>query len=278
MSSRLDAQLPFLELLFNVGEASCFTESPYGWKVSLGPRAEDLYFCVNALHGQKDLAPVKEWHKEYQPRRADANVVSHRNFLLELDEVPLDEQVKYVTDLVPVSSIVYSGGKSYHFIISLTEPVSATKYKELARRLHRLVKKADRQCKNASRLSRLPGVWRPDTGKKQELVELRSRIELSDLEAVLPEEEKRKSSKPSADKLAYVPQLVIEACIYPDEVMERFNLEGRNLFFYWLFNRMNEANIPLSSRESYVERAYENLRDISDFSLEEARQAARLTQ
>ena len=267
----------FLALLFEPGQASCFTRSEYGWRVSLAPKYDDLFFSINALHGQLDLAPVKDWHKEHQPRRADANVICHRNFLLELDDVPLDEQVDYVTNLVPVSSIVYSGGKSYHFIISLTEAVTAEKYKELAKRLHSLVTKADPQCKNPSRLSRLPDVTRPETGKAQALIELRNRIPLAELEAVLPTLEKKKKSRNLAN-VDYVPQLLLEACIFPDDIMERFNLQGRNLFFFWLYNRMNEADVSDDLRERYVETAYENLRDVSDFSLEEARSAARISQ
>lgn len=277
LESRMNlSRSKFLELLFESNQASCFTESPHGYKVSMAPSAGDLFFCINALHPTQDLAPTKEWHSQYKPRRADSNVVCYRNFLLELDEVPLTEQIAYVTNLVPVSSIVYSGGKSYHFVISLEEPVSAKEYRSIAKRLCKLVDKADPMCKNPSRLSRLPDVFRPDTGKKQELVEIRSRVPNSELLGLLPEEQKLERKYSSSSKLQYAPQIVIEACIFPDEVMERFNLQGRNLFFFWLYNRMNDAQIPDTSREEYVERAYENLRDVSDFSLEEAKQAARL--
>jgi hypothetical protein len=269
----------FLELLFDEGQASCFTESPHGYKVHMTPAKDDLFFCINALHPTEDLAPTKDWHSQYRPRRADANIVCYRNFLLEMDNMALDAQIKYVTDLVPVSSIVYSGGKSYHFIISLETAIDAETYRTWAKRLHLLVKEADPQCKNASRLSRLPDVVRPETGKTQELIELRTRINNSELEGILPELPVKPKVKYSAEnKLNYVPQLVMEACIFPDDIMDRFELGGRNAFFFWLFNRMNEAQVAEGLREDYVERAYSNLRDVSDFSLEEARSAARLQQ
>ena len=275
--SRELTQAKFLSLLFDEHEASCFTESEHGYRVNMAPASNDLFFCINALHPSRDLAPIKDWHREDLPRRADANVVTHRNFLIELDDMPLSEQIEYVTSRVPVSSIVYSGGKSYHFIVSLEKAVESDKYKELARRLHKLLPKADRACKNASRLSRLPGVIMPETNKMQTLTELRNRIPNIEFEAVLPILAPRKKVN-NIKYLESVPSLVLEACVFPDDIIEKYNLGGRNAFFFWLYNRMEEANMSEQRREDYVEQAYENLRDVSGFGIEEARSAARLVQ
>lgn len=264
----------FLSLLFDEGQASCFTESPHGFRVNMGPVPDDLFFCINALHPTKDFAPTKDWHSEYKPRRADANVTCYRNFLIELDNFPLDKQIDYVTKLLPVTTIVYSGGKSYHFIVSLEDPVDAKEYKALAKRLQALVSGADPACKNASRLSRLPSVVRPETGKEQKLMLLNKRINNKELDLLLPILPERPKYRYKDSN--YTSSIILEATVYPDEIMEKFNLGGRNAFFFWLYNRMNEDGIEDGDRENYVERAYDNLRDSKGFSLEEAKHAARI--
>lgn len=269
----------FLETLFDPGQFSCFTESPHGYRVSSGPRADDLFFCINALHPYKDLNPVKEWHSENLPRRADANVVSYRNFLIELDTVPLEKQIAYVRDEVPVSSVVYSGGKSHHFILSLIEPLAnADEYRLMARRLLSLFPEADPTCKNPSRLSRLPDRLRPETDKRQELVHLGPRIARPSLEALLPEVELYKPQAPrtAQDVKAFVTPLLISACVEPDAFMSEHSIRGRNQFCYWLGCRFAELNLGMESRHKYLEMAYNNLSDVKDFSFEEAMSAARV--
>jgi hypothetical protein len=58
--------------------------------------------------------------------------------------------------------------------------------------------------------------------------------------------------------------------------MQEFKLPGRNQFFFWMYNRFNDANLTLEQRLRFVEQAYYNLRDKSDFSFEEACSAARV--
>lgn len=268
----------FLNLLFDEGQVSCFTENPHGYKVSHSPRSDDLFFCINALHPSKDLNPTKEWHDEHKPRRADVNVVCYRNFLIEIDNMPLEEQIQYVTSKVPVSTIVYSGGRSYHFIISLETPLaSATEYAEVARRLCKLFPEADRTMKNPSRLSRLPSRIRPETNKKQELHHLGKRVPNKQLLDNLPEIPKIESKQVTAEEAKiFLSPLIIEACMIPDEVMNNRGIQGRNAFFFWLGHRMDDVNMEPSKKQKYIMMAYNNLKNTKDFPLEEALQAARV--
>ena len=96
----------FLSLLFDAGEASCFTNTARGITVRSYPLDTDLFFSINPLDGEKDTAPTKDWHAADKPRRADVNVTAYRNFLIELDDMPLNKQRDYVAAVFPVSSIV----------------------------------------------------------------------------------------------------------------------------------------------------------------------------
>lgn len=268
----------FLDTIFDLSQVTCYTDTPHGYKVRANPKDTDIYFCINALHPYKDLQPTKDWHDNAVPRRADCNVVCYRNFLIELDDMPLEEQIEYVTSKVPVTSIVYSGGSSYHFIISLEHPVATyEEYTGIARRLLKLLPAADRACKNPSRLSRLPFRVRPETGRLQSLKFLGERIPIKELEGRLPKiEERRKFDASTPEARSYISSLVIEAASFPDKIMRDRNLPGRNLFFYWLGQRMAETDTALDTRERMVEQAYNNLQDTSGFSFEEALMAARV--
>jgi len=267
----------FLGVLFNEPEATCFTDSPNGYKVRYYPNPADLFFCINPLYPDRDLNPTKEWHDKNQPRRADCNVSELRNFLIELDKLELTSQIKYVTSKIPVTSIVYSGGASYHFIVSLQDPcTSLDEYAQIAKRLLALLPEADRMCKNPSRLSRLPFRVRPETGKEQAIVYLGSRIKKTDLLAKLPElPEPRKYNLNSAETQGYLSSLLIAAMIEPSKMMADLNINSRNGLFYWAGKRMDDTNVDLERRVRIVETMYNNLEDVSDFTFEEALMAAR---
>jgi len=116
-------QEKFLNSLFDAGQQTCFSPDARGIEVTTQPGKHDLFFCINALNPALDANPTEPWHRVDLPRRADHNVICFRNFLLEIDNMPIEQQVEHVRNLVPVTAIVFSGKKSYHFIISLTEPM-----------------------------------------------------------------------------------------------------------------------------------------------------------
>jgi len=94
----------------------------------------------------------------------DANVTAYRHALVECDQLPIDEQWRRITALrVPCTTVVHSGGKSLHFAVRI-DARNAAEYSARVARLYDILERAgiplDRQNRNASRLSRLPGVWR----------------------------------------------------------------------------------------------------------------------
>lgn len=103
----------------------------------------------------------------------DENVTSYRHALVESDDIDLEKQNAIMRRLeLPISCLVYSGGKSLHAIVK----VEAATFEEYKRRVDYLYKvceknglKVDRQNRNPSRLSRMPGIMR--NGRKQFLVD-----------------------------------------------------------------------------------------------------------
>lgn len=268
-------QEKFLKLLFDDGQQTCFTDQPTGYKVTRTPAESDLFFCINALDATKDNEPIEDWHSPNKPRRADCNVICFRNFLIELDNMPLAEQVPYVTSRVPVSAITFSGKKSYHFIISLMTPLkNLQEYQQFAAGLHRLLTAADKSTKNPSRLSRLPNAVRPDTRLVQELIYLGNRIYMADI----PEFPAPPHTKTVAEKadIVYVNQQIREAQkIGPDRFIQ-LHFSGRNQFFYWLGKRCSEIKQTRDEKKRLVEWFYNNLENKRGFSIKEAFLAARV--
>lgn len=100
------------------------------------------------------------------------NVTDYRYALVESDQLSLERQNGILHELqLPIACLVYSGGKSLHAIVR----VDAGNYSEYRQRVDFLYNvcdknglQVDRQNRNPSRLSRMPGVIR--NGKKQFLV------------------------------------------------------------------------------------------------------------
>ena len=102
------------------------------------------------------------------------NVAAYRFALVESDSTELGEQNAIIRELeLPVACLVYSGGKSLHAIVR----IDADSYEDYRRRVDYLYAvceknglKVDKQNRNPSRLSRLPGALR--NGHKQFLVDV----------------------------------------------------------------------------------------------------------
>ncbi len=101
------------------------------------------------------------------------NVTAYRYALVESDKMDLAEQNAMIRELeLPVACLVYSGGKSVHAIVK----IDAGSYEEYRRRvdfLYSVCEKngmvIDKQNRNPSRLSRLPGAVR--NGHKQFIID-----------------------------------------------------------------------------------------------------------
>ena len=118
----------------------------------------------------------KKPHYSYmKPRRADVNVKHFRNFVFEIDELSLAEQLRVIEACgIDFSAIVYSGGKSYHCLICLDFSLGgehtqngisayktvwsriAAKIDEASEGLGLAKKVVDPSCKNPSRFTRYP--------------------------------------------------------------------------------------------------------------------------
>lgn len=184
----------YYKCLFNPNDSVCLSYTPRGTTVTPLLEVEDdltafTYISINAFFADKDTNPTEVWHCEKIPRRADHNVSTYRNILIEMDKFPLDKQLDYIKELgLPYSTCVYSGGKSYHFIISLSEPVLTRKeYNDLAIRVYKAIGMdyVDPTCKNPSRFSRAPGHIREETGKEQRLICVNGRVDKIILEGWL---------------------------------------------------------------------------------------------
>lgn len=114
--------------------------------------------------------------------REDENCTAYRNFLVEIDDGTSAEQVAYVKKLeLPYSASIFSGNKSMHFLISLSQDLPDEKsWRMVAEWILNIVTLADPLTKNPSRSIRIPGVWR-EPKKLQRLAEIEPAISLKTL-------------------------------------------------------------------------------------------------
>lgn len=147
------------------------------WDRTAGQLIEELGLC----DGKPELvfgdtrSEVGAWIR-FNP--LDGNGVRNENVtafnfaLVESDDMSIEEQyAAYEAMELPIAALVFSGGKSLHAIVR----VDAPNYSEYQKRVDYLYKvceknglKIDRQNRNPSRLSRMPGVMR--NGHQQSLL------------------------------------------------------------------------------------------------------------
>lgn len=206
----------FYQLLFRPGEKVCFSADPYGtriYSVEAWDLVETEYFTINPVVGG----------------RKNDNVTAFRNFLVEFDKMPLEEQFIFTYDIgLPYSTCVFSGGKSYHFIISLADDLEDIKaYQRLKDRIFKAVgkDKLDSANGNPSRLSRRPGAWRLEKRASQELVSVGKAIEFDALDDWL------NSRGATNEQRGYVKRPKVEASAdTPDWLLDEF-LSPKTKFF-----------------------------------------------
>lgn len=129
-------------------------------------------FCVNPLTGEADAKGSY---------RSMACVKEFRYVLLESDNLMLNQQIPVLVGLgMPVVALTYSGNKSVHAIVKADEIPGIGEIKGLAdwkTKMNGLFKQLeplgfDGATKDPVRLSRLPGIWRPDKKRFQQLLYL----------------------------------------------------------------------------------------------------------
>lgn len=99
------------------------------------------------------------------------NVTDFRYALVESDSISVEKQHAIIRDLeLPVAALIYSGGKSIHAIVRVDAPDFA-EYRKRVEYLYTVCEKSgmqiDKQNRNPSRLSRLPGCTR---GKNRQYI------------------------------------------------------------------------------------------------------------
>jgi hypothetical protein len=148
--------------------------------------------CWHILTHNRELAPlvmanpltgIEGKTKEGNPSYRSASCVARfRYALVEFDAMPLDEQCAFWmgvvrSNILPLRSLTYSGGKSIHGLIEINAQdvvVWEHRISELlfmvsnpgAKPEHR----ADAACKDPCRLTRLPGAKRHEKGRYQTLL------------------------------------------------------------------------------------------------------------
>lgn len=156
----------FYQTLFEPGEHVCWGRTTY--ETAVRPlrwtETDEQFFVIN---------PLKD-------SRRDDNVTAFRNILVEFDKLSIKEQHKLIERSgLPYSTLVYSGGKSLHVIISLETPLQSKEaYKALAKQIYKKLGGADvvdDKTSNPSRFSRAPDAIR-DNGVRQDLLEVRARV------------------------------------------------------------------------------------------------------
>ena len=145
------------------------------------------YFTVNP-HGTSQSCPTMS----QDITRCDENVSKFRNFVFEMDDITLKEQEILIDSIdIDFSTVIFSGGKSYHCIISLESALnlppkeidSINEYKRVWKRLAAYIDMyaqeiglagpgvtvLDPSCCNPSRYTRYPNSLRLDKGVIQEV-------------------------------------------------------------------------------------------------------------
>lgn len=172
-----------LKLLFNDGETICVSdnrfayhsmplENTFGGKITLVSSNKDspIRHCDSSKLILVSINPIKGF-------RCDKNVTAFRSFLVELDIGSTKEQLTTIKRFgMPFSAQVFSGNKSVHTVITLSEDLKDKRdYSDIANWIFNIITLADKNCANPSRGARIPGAYR-EPNKKQELISINRRI------------------------------------------------------------------------------------------------------
>lgn len=115
--------------------------------------------------------------------RCSETVAVRKYFLVEFDAMPLIDQFRFWGGVIasctlPLKSLTFSGSKSLHGIIELQIDNNLEQWRVAVDKILSCIcndkalpeYRADGACRNADRLSRLPGAWRMDKSFRQALL------------------------------------------------------------------------------------------------------------
>lgn len=179
-----DQRKTFLECLFKPGELIEY-ESSIRQKTGVPGKYEPADTARRRIEERDALADRTEFTNYNQPAgmwiclnpvdgkgRKIENITSWRWCLVESDEMPEDEQIRWLTESgLPIATMSTSGGRSVHAVVRIDAPDLA-EYKRRTRLIFDWCDshgfKIDKQTKNVNRLSRFPGFMRGEN--KQRLI------------------------------------------------------------------------------------------------------------
>jgi len=236
-----------LKVLFDPDETAAFGNSKYDvsniYSPFLSIGREPIFYSLNPI--------------ETGTRKCDANVSAYRNFLMEMDSVPLEEQMDKMDLLkVPYSVAIGSGNKSIHFVLCLQENLSHEKWEHLNNWIHKALPFIDHNTKAESVWTRYPESIRPETGKIQELAAVGFRWSLYHVESFL----KSQCSEPEWSTAPKGPLIIPKAKgrlrldTYARIDGNYENVEGRNCALF-------AAACDMLQKGYAADEAYTKLRD-----------------
>jgi hypothetical protein len=160
----------FLDLFFNPGEKICFSANKFAYPSEPQQNLNEdrtVLVAINPVDGQRN----------------DDNVTAYRTFMIECDDMDVENQLGYVKRMkFPYSYCCFSGSKSLHFALVLDHDIPSEHiYRHTYQWILNIMKQADQKTKNPSRCIRFPGVTRPETGEEQKLIHMGTRISLDEL-------------------------------------------------------------------------------------------------
>jgi hypothetical protein len=131
------------------------------------------FIIINPLTGT--LALTKTGENTF---RGDGNVASYRYCMVEFDNLPREDQIRFwSTARLPIIALIDSGGKSIHAWLDISKLALVETFEqwetEIKGRLfnHLLGPLGvDAACKNPARLSRLPGHFRAEKERFQKML------------------------------------------------------------------------------------------------------------
>lgn len=204
------SQVEFLDLFFNEGEHVSVTDGPVSFHSVSRDEVESNDILLKAPASKKYptgweknivtedinlvcMNPVSGWKR-------DENITAYRAFLIEVDDLSLPEQKKYIEDSgLPYSICVYSGNKSLHYGVVLERDLpDYSSWQHIAKWILNILDKADQQNISPSRGFRFPDNRRKDGLKNiQALVEMGVRIDNTELYDWL---NKHEDKRPATEK------------------------------------------------------------------------------
>jgi hypothetical protein len=132
------------------------------------------YIIINPFTGK--AAPKKSG--DGVSNRCDGSIASYPHCLVEFDDLPREGQIRFWSAArLPILALIDSGGKSIHAWLDVQKLFTVTTSEQWDQHIKiGLYEKilvplgVDRACCNPSRLSRLPGHFRSETGRFQRLL------------------------------------------------------------------------------------------------------------